>query len=69
MHLLHPLATALQKLITNLKKSFFMNIIFDELLSEIGDVLQKRGCLTELCQHKTLKEFIFFYIHAAPRET
>ena len=40
-----------------------MNIKFDELLSEIDNVLQKR----EPCQHNTLKEFSFSYINATPR--
>ena len=49
-----------------LKQSFFFtNIKFDELLSEIGNVLQKG----EPYQHNTLKEFSFSYIHATPRKT
>ena len=41
-----------------------MNIKFDELLSEIGNALQYLPC-----QHNTLTEFSFSYIHASQRKT
>ena len=41
-----------------------MNIKFDELLSEIDNVLQKKENLISPCQHNMLKDSSFSYIHA-----
>ena len=45
-----------------------MNIKFDELLSEIGNVLQKKESLTNHVNIKRV-EFNFSYIHAMSGET
>ena len=59
----------IQKSNTNLNNLFFMNIKFDEMLSEIGNVFAKKETLIYLCQRTTLEEFSFSYIRATPRKT
>ena len=54
---------------TNFNNIFYTSFRFDKLLSEIDTVLQKKDSLTLSCQHNTLKEFNFPYIHATSPKT
>ena len=64
----HTLLARYTEVKYKLNNLFFpMNIKFDELLSEMA--MFYKESLIYLCQHNTLKEFSFSYIHATPRKT